>query len=91
MLVVNDIVSGATRRDLALLGRVDDPEAPRAAGRVDEVVVPDRLLARARERARELASLRGYTAIKAQLRAATLAALDRAIAAEADPILKFWT
>ena len=90
MLVVNDIVSGAVRRVLALFGRVFDPEAARAAGLVDVVVAPERLLARARERARELASLRGYAAIKAQLRAATLAALDRAIAAEDDPILKRW-
>src|SRR6185295_12817285 len=66
MLVVNDIVSGATRRDLALLGRVYDPEAARAAGLIDEVVVPDRLLPRARERARDLAALRGYAVIKAQ-------------------------
>jgi hypothetical protein len=34
--------------------------------------------------------LRGYAPIKAQLRAATLAELDRAIAAEDDPIFKLW-
>jgi enoyl-CoA hydratase len=90
MLVVNDIVSGTARRDLALLGRVYGPAAALEAGLVDEVVAPDRLLPRARERARELAGLRGYAAIKAQLRAATIAELDRAIAAEDDPIFKLW-
>jgi enoyl-CoA hydratase len=90
MLVVNDTVAGATRRDLALLGRVYGPAAALAAGLVDEVVPAERLVARARERARELASLRGYKAIKAQLRAESLAALDRAIAAEDDPVFKMW-
>jgi enoyl-CoA hydratase len=90
LLVVNDIASGAARRDLALFGRVFDPEGARQAGLVDEVVPPERLLARAAERARELASLRGYAAIKAQLRAAALAELDRADAAEDDPIFKLW-
>lgn len=90
LIVVNDIASGAVRRDLALLGRVYDPAAALAAGIVDEVVPPERLLARARERAKELAALRGYKAIKAQLRAASLAELDRANAAEDDPILKLW-
>jgi enoyl-CoA hydratase len=90
LLLVNDIAAGAARRDLALFGRVFDPEGARAAGLVDEVVAPERLLARAAERARALAGLAGYRAIKAQLRAATLAALDRAIAAEDDPIFKLW-
>ena len=90
MLVVEDIVAGAARRDLALFGRVYDPAAALAAGLVDEVVAPDRLLARAREKARELAGLRGYAAIKAQLRAATLAKLDAAIAADDDPVFKLW-
>jgi enoyl-CoA hydratase len=90
LLVVNDTVAGATRRDLALLGRVYNPAAALAAGLVDEVVPAERLVSRARERARELASLRGYKAIKAQLRAESLAALDRAIAAEDDPVFKVW-
>jgi len=90
LLVVNDIVAGAARRDLALFGRVYDPAAALAAGLVDEVVPLERLIARARERARELAGLRGYAAIKAQLRAATLAELDRANAAGDDPVFKAW-
>ncbi len=90
LLVVGDSVAGAARRDLALLGRVYDPKGALASGFIDEVVPLDRVLARARERARELAALHGYTAIKAQLRAATLAQLDRAIAAEDDPIFKVW-
>jgi hypothetical protein len=49
---------------------------------------PERLLTRAAEPARTLAALRGYGAIKAQLRAATLAELDRANAAADDPILR---
>ncbi len=91
MVVVNDIAGGVARRDLALFGRVFDPSAALAAGLVDELVAPDRLLARARERARELASLKGYAAIKGQLRAASLAELDRAIAANDDPIFKAWS
>ena len=51
---------------------------------------PDQLLPRAIERARVLAALPGYTPIKAQMRAATLAELDRANAAESDPILSQW-
>ena len=90
LLVVEDVVAGAARRDLALFGRVYDPAAALAAGLVDEVVPADRLLARAREKARELAGLRGYAAIKAQLRAATLAKLDAAIAADDDPVFKLW-
>lgn len=90
MLVVNDLVAGAVRRDLALFGKVFDPAAALAAGLVDEVVEPERLLPRAIERVRALAGLPGYAAIKAQLRAATLAELDRANAAEDDPILEHW-
>jgi len=90
LLVVNDIVAGPARRDLALFGRVYDPSAALAAGLVDEVVSAEGLIARSRERARELAGLAGYKAIKAQLRAATLAELDRAIASEDDPIFKAW-
>jgi enoyl-CoA hydratase/carnithine racemase len=90
MLVVNDTVGGSARRDLALFGRVYDPATALAAGLVDEIVPAERLLARARERARELAGLRGYAVIKAQLRAATLAELDRAIAADDDPVFRRW-
>jgi enoyl-CoA hydratase len=90
MLVVNDIVAGAVRRDLALFGKIFDPAAALAAGFVDEIVEPERLLARTIERARALAALPGYAAIKAQLRAAALAELDRADQAQDDPILKLW-
>jgi len=90
LLVVNDIVSGIARRDLALFGKVYDPAAALAAGLVDEIAAPDRLLPRAIERARALAALPGYPAIKAQLRAATLAELDRADEAADDPILALW-
>ena len=90
MLIVNETVSAGTRRDLALFGRVFDPAAAHAAGFVDEVVEAERLLARTIERARALASLPGYAAIKAPLRAAALAELGRAEAAADDPILKLW-
>ena len=90
MLVVEDIAAGPARRDLALFGRVYHPAGALAAGLVDEIVPADHLLARAREKARELAALRGYAAIKAQLRAATLAKLDAFIAADDDPVFKLW-
>ena len=74
----------------AIFGKVHDPAAALSAGLVDEIVEPDQLLPRAIERARVLAALPGYTPIKSQMRAATLAELDRANAAESDPILSQW-
>jgi enoyl-CoA hydratase len=91
LLVIKDVVTGALRRDLVQFGRVFDPEGARVAGLVDEIVPAEALLARARERVLALAGLRGYGAIKTQLRAEILATLDRAIAAGHDPLLDAWT
>lgn len=90
LLVVGDAVAGATRRDLALFGKVYDPPAALAAGLVDEIVATDAVLPRAVEHAAALAALPGFRAIKAQLRAATLAELDRANADGHDPLLGQW-
>jgi enoyl-CoA hydratase len=90
LLVVNDAVAGSARRDLALLGKVYDPPSALAAGLVDEVIAPEAVLPRAIERAAALAALPGFRTIKAQLRAETLAKLDRANAAGDDPLLKEW-
>jgi len=90
LLVVSDAVAGAARRDLALFGKVYDPAAALAAGLVDEVVAPEAVIPRAVERVAALAALPGFRAIKAQLRAETLAKLDRADAAGEDPLFAQW-
>lgn len=91
LLVINDAVAGTTRRDLVLLGKLFDPAAALAAGLVDEVLPADATVPRAIERAAALADLVGFRTIKAQLRAETLAKLDRANAAGDDPLLAQWT
>lgn len=90
LLVLKDALAPALRRDLVQFGRVFDPETALAAGLVDAVAPADALLVAAAERLAPLAGLPGYATIKRQLRAETLAALDRAIAAGHDPLLEVW-
>ena len=90
LLVVSDAVAGTARRDLALFGKIFDPQAALAAGLIDEIVSPESTLARAIERAVALAALPGFRLIKAQLRTETLGKLDRANSAGDDPLLAHW-
>ena len=59
--IVRSAVSPQHRREVMLLGRLYDPGAAAARGLVNEIVPAEELLARAREIARELASIPAAT------------------------------
>jgi len=73
-------VSAPSLRAIALEGRLFEPDAALRIGLVDEVVAPDRLLPRALEKAREMASLpaSSFSRIKQSLRAPVAEAARRA-------------
>jgi enoyl-CoA hydratase/carnithine racemase len=85
--VVRAEIAPAPARVLALTGTVLAPSDAQGLGVVDELAAPEELLAVACERARALADLPGYAAVKAQLRAPTAARLAHVVAAEDDPLL----
>ena len=92
MTVVRAELAPAVARRVVLLGRHQTPEDALAAGILDELAPPDRVLPRALEVARELAALprASYARIKRQLRADALDRIERALATGADPLLDGW-
>jgi enoyl-CoA hydratase len=90
LVVVQSELDPHTAGRLALTGCTFGPDDPLAARFLDAVVPPETLLATAVERARTLAGLRGYAAVKRQLRAAALARLEQVLVDDADPLLADW-
>ncbi len=90
-VVRGELGAGAARR-LALTARDLDPQGALAEGALDELVPPDRVLARALEVAAELAALpvTAYVRTKRDLRHAALARMEAAVASGHDPLLEAW-
>jgi enoyl-CoA hydratase len=84
LAVVRAELDPSVMRDLCLTGRSVGPEQALALRVLDEIVEPQELLLRARERALQLAELRAYAALKVQVRGPLIAELER-IVASADP------
>jgi enoyl-CoA hydratase len=68
------------------------PEAARAMGILDDLAPPDQLLARAIEKAKDLASIpqEAYGRIKRQLRGDTVSTIEKIVAQGSDPMLESW-
>lgn len=92
MAVVQAELDPATARRLALGDQRLGPEEALRAGLVDELVAPESVLERAVEVARGLAALPADTfrVVKHQLRAATLARLETAVAEGPDALVRGW-
>lgn len=90
LVVVQSELEPHTANTLALTGCTFGPTDPLAARFLHAVVPAETLVATAIERARGLAELRGYAAVKRQLRAAALAHLERIVRNDADPLLREW-
>lgn len=72
-------------RELCLTGRSVGPEEALALRLVDDLVEPQELLARALERALELAAMPAYAIVKAQVRGPLIAELQRIVSTPGDP------
>lgn len=90
LLVVQSELDPQTASTLALTGRTVGPTDDLAARFLHAVVPAETLVATAVERARTLADLRGYAAVKHQLRAAALARLKAIVLEDSDPLLDDW-
>jgi enoyl-CoA hydratase/carnithine racemase len=62
------------------------PEEALALRLVDDLVEPQELLARALERALELAAMPAYAIVKAQVRGPLIAELERIVSTPGDPL-----
>ncbi len=82
----------ASLMHVALQGKLFEPHEAQAVGLVDEVVAPDKLLARACERARELSSVprTAYAQVKLGFRWPAIEAIERTDAAVAEQWLDTW-
>ena len=92
MAVLKAQVSPAVARRMTLVARNMDVPAALASDVLDELQPPARVLSRAYDVAADLSSSPAvaYARIKQQLRAETLAYLDKLVAADADPLLDTW-
>jgi enoyl-CoA hydratase len=90
LVVVQSELDPQTANTLALTGCTFGPADPLAARFVHAVIPGETLVATAIERARGLAELRGYAAVKRQLRAAALARLEQIVRDDADPLVRAW-
>jgi enoyl-CoA hydratase len=86
LAVVRAELDPSVMRDLCLTGRTVGADEARALHVVDEILEPQELLDRARERALELAGLPAYPLVKAQVRAPLIAELQL-IATRDDPLI----
>jgi enoyl-CoA hydratase len=92
MAVVSAELSPAAARRLVLVADLVDPPTALDLGVVDELAEPDAVLPRALEMAAGLAALPAgaYGRIKRQLRANTIAQMERIVSEGDDPMLESW-
>jgi len=92
MAIVKSELNHRVARLMVLTARNLTPEEALAAGVLDELQPPDRLLDRALEVAREMAALpRGtYARIKRTMRGPALARIDDAVLNQTEPMLEAW-
>jgi len=90
LAVVRAELDPGTVRVLTLSGLVMQPADPMASRFIDRLLPPDQLLTGAVEHAALAAQATAYAAVKQQVRAATLTAIERVIADDADPLLRVW-
>ena len=90
LAVVRAELDPATVRVLALSGMVMQPDDPMAGRFIDRLLPGDQLVPAAVERAALAAQASAYAAVKQQVRAPTLAAIERVIADDTDPLLRVW-
>lgn len=86
--VVSAELDPSVMRDLCLTGRMLGPAEALTLRILDELVEPSALLARARERALDLAALPAYAVVKAQVRGRLIAELEQVLAAGDDPLVR---
>jgi enoyl-CoA hydratase len=79
LAVVRCELDPSVMRDLCLTGRSLGPEEARSLRVLDEIVDPQALLPRARERVLALAAMPAYAVVKAQVRAPLIAELARIV------------
>jgi enoyl-CoA hydratase len=91
MAVVRAELPPPAARALVLEGELVGPERALELGAFDELVAPERVVARAVERARALAAIpaEAYATVKGQLRGPVLGEIDEAMAA-GDPLVEGW-
>lgn len=87
LAVVRAELEPAVLRELCLTGRSVGPQEALALRLVDDLLEPQELLARALERALELAAMPAYAIVKAQVRGPLIAELERIVSTRADPLL----
>lgn len=90
MEVVKAELQPHVRRVLALTGQVIAPQQAQAFGIIDELVPPDRLIARAVELARSRSALPSYVRVKEQLKRDVLQRMNEIVATRDDPMLEHW-
>lgn len=79
-------------RNWLMFGATVNAETALVQGAIDELVAPDALIARARQKAEDLKAIPpgGYAKVKAQLRAAALARMREALKPGGEPQLGGW-
>lgn len=92
MAVVRAELSPPVARDLVLRGRLVDPATALGLGLLDELAEPGAVVDRALAVAVEMAELprEAFAFVKGQLRGETLAAAQRALEGEGDPLNRAW-
>ena len=92
MAVVQNELSKPAARVAVLLARNVSPQEALAQGLLDELQPAERLLARAREVAEEMAALprASFGRIKRQMRAVVLAQVEDAVRNQNEPVLDSW-
>jgi enoyl-CoA hydratase len=92
MAIVQAELSPAVARRATLMARNLGPEGALACGILDELQPPDAVAARAHAVAHDLGTIprTAYARIKRQLRGPTIAAIERTLAADDDPMLQEW-
>ena len=92
LAVVKAELSPPVVRRLTLIARNVDPEHAVQDGILDELQPPARVLERAAEMARQLAAIPrvAYAQVKRQFRSEVIAALERLVSSDSDPLLESW-
>lgn len=90
MEVVKAELEPQARRVLVLTGSAISPDEARSLGILDELVSPDRLIARAVEVAKQRSALPSYLRVKEQLKRDRLRRMGEIVEAGDDPMLAHW-